>query len=94
MFGIGATTVSVGGIVQYTPPFRSAPSLTASGSFRASNYNTGYASSTTPTIDSDRTTTTGSEWALGGMTGITIASPYYILGVSGGNAKMIFSAEL
>jgi hypothetical protein len=94
MFGIGATTVAVGGIVQFTPPFRSAPSLTASGSFRASNYNTGYASSTTPTIDSDRTTTTGSEWALGGMTGITIASPYYILGVSGGNAKMIFSAEL
>jgi hypothetical protein len=95
MFGIGSNTTVVGGILQFTPPFRSAPSLTASGSFRASDYNTGYASSTTPTIDSDRTTTTGTEWALSGLSGgITATRPYYVLGVSGGNAKMIFSAEL
>jgi hypothetical protein len=95
MIGIAqAGGTQVGGAVQFPIQMRSAPSLTPTGSFRMSAYNSVFSTSLTPSIDSSRVTTTGCEFQMSGMTGMTAGNAYYFQDQGSGTAKLVYSAEL
>ena len=95
MMGIAQSGgTSVGGPVQFPQPMRSAPSMSPTGSFRMSAYNTVYSSSLVPSMGSTRVTTTGGEWELSGLSGATAGNVYYLQDQGSGTAKLVYSAEL
>jgi hypothetical protein len=95
MIGIAqAGGTQAGGAVQFPIQMRSAPSLTPTGSFRMSAYNSVFSTSLTPSIDSNRVTTTGGEFQMSGMTGMTAGNAYYLQDQGSGTAKLVYSAEL
>jgi len=96
MIGIAQSGgTQIGGPVQFPQQMRSAPTLTPSGAFRVSAYNTVFsAAANVPSIESARATTTGAEWTLLGLSGMTAGNTYYLQDQGSGTAKLVYSAEL